>query len=181
MRFRLSRWLLAPLLAAVVLPAAAAPKQIILVRHAEKAYEPASNPGLSKAGRARAKTLATLLAPDRVGAIVSSPLQRTRATAEPLARQRGLDVQTVAIDGTLAEHVQNLTLLLRAQSADTVLVVGHSNTVPAIIRALGGPFMPDLCETSFGHLFRIYLDGGRVEVVRQHYGALDPLPTTDCL
>ena len=67
------------------------------------------------------------------------------------------------------------------QGADTVLVVGHSNTIPAIIRALGGPMLPDLCETSFGHLFRIYLDGGRVELVRQHYGALDPLPTGDCL
>lgn len=169
------------LLAAVALPATAAPKQIILVRHAEKAAEPASDPGLSKAGRTRAKTLAMLLAADRVGAVVSSPLQRARATAEPLARQRGLDMQTVPIDATLAEHVQDLTLLLRAQGADTVLVVGHSNTIPAIIRALGGPYLPDLCETSFGHLFRIYLDGGRVELVRQHYGPPDPQPTRDCL
>jgi len=173
--------LAALLLAAVVLPAAATPKQIILVRHAEKAAEPASNPGLSKAGRNRARILATLLVPDRVGAIVSSPLLRTRETAEPVAKFRGLDVQTVPIDGTLAEHVQSMTLLLRAQGAETVLVVGHSNTIPAIITALGGPAMPDLCETSFGNLFRLYLDGGRVELVRQRYGALDPPPTADCL
>lgn len=175
------RRLAALLLAAIVLPASATPKQIILVRHAEKAAEPASNPGLSKAGRARAKLLAELLVPEKVGAIVSSPLLRTRATAEPVAKFRGLDVQTVPIGGTLGEHVQAMTLLLRAQGADTVLVVGHSNTIPAIITALGGPAMPDLCESSFGHLFRLYIDGGRVELVRQHYGAPDPLPTADCL
>ena len=178
---RRCRTALALLMLALPAAAVAAPKQVILVRHAEKAAEPASNPGLSKAGRTRARTLATLLAADRVGAVLSSPLQRTRETADPVARRRGLDIQTVAIDSTLAEHVQNMTLLLRAQGADTVLVVGHSNTIPAIIRALGGPMLPDLCETSFGHLFRIYLDGGRVELVRQHYGALDPLPTGDCL
>lgn len=175
------RRFVALLLAAVVLPAAATPKQIILVRHAEKATEPASNPGLSQAGRARAKRLAELLVPEKVGAIVSSPLLRTRATAEPVAKFRGLEVQTVPIDGTLGEHVQAMTLLLRAQTADTVLVIGHSNTVPAIITALGGPALPDLCESSFGHLFRLYIEGGRVELVRQRYGAPDPSPTADCL
>jgi hypothetical protein len=34
-----------------------------------------------------------------------------------------------------------------------VLVVGHSNTVPAIVAALGGPRLPDLCDASYATMF----------------------------
>jgi hypothetical protein len=34
-----------------------------------------------------------------------------------------------------------------------VLVVGHSNTVPQIIRAAGGLDLPDLAEDAFEDLF----------------------------
>ena len=58
-------------------------------------------PGISlnEKGREQAANAATLLAPVRLAAIVTSPLERTRETAAPLADQRQLAPE--ALDGLL--------------------------------------------------------------------------------
>lgn len=55
---------------------------------------------LSAAGQAEADALAAILADRPIAAVVSSPLQRARETAAPVAGRHGLDV---AIDGDLDE------------------------------------------------------------------------------
>jgi phosphohistidine phosphatase SixA len=51
-------------------------------------------------------------------------------------------------------------LLARVKAeAGTVLIVGHSNTVPEIVAGLGGARPADLAETDYGGIFRVRRDG----------------------
>jgi phosphohistidine phosphatase SixA len=177
----LSSLLLALLLSLADTAAQAAPSLVLLVRHAEKASVPGDDPGLSAAGEARAQALATAMAEAHVGAILTSPLRRTRDTAAATAAAAGLKPQAIGFEGGTAAHVAAVAAAVRAQDAATVLVVGHSNTVPAILKALGGPALPDFCESSYGHLLVLSLDENQPRLLRTRYGAADPAPTPGCL
>lgn len=173
---RLSSWLL---LACASFATQAAPQLVILVRHAEKAVEPREDPALSEAGSARAKALAQALADTKVGAVLTSPLRRTRDTGAPTAEAADIQPQAIGFEGGTAAHVAAVAAAVRAQAADTVLVVGHSNTIPAIVAALGGPKLADFCESSFSHLLLLRLDGDKARLLRANYGAADPAPAHD--
>lgn len=111
-----------------------APVAVFVMRHAEKATNDPRDPDLSDAGRARAGALATMLRHAGVTHCFATELKRTRQTLEPLAAAVGLEVETLAAadPGAFVER-------LRALPAGSVAVVaGHSNTVPAIVRGLGG-------------------------------------------
>jgi phosphohistidine phosphatase SixA len=130
-------------LAAILLSGAsraAAQRVVFVVRHAEKATS-ANDPGvpLSEAGRARGQRLARILEDAGVTAIFSTDYRRTRETAEPIARSRRLEIRTYAAkDASGRQSPEELVRTLsRDFSGDAVLVVGHSDTVPALVRALG--------------------------------------------
>jgi broad specificity phosphatase PhoE len=128
--------------AAILLAArpAAAQRAIFVVRHAEKAAD-SNDPGvpLSAAGRARAEKLAAILAKTGVTAIYSTDMVRTLGTAEPLARALKIPVQKYApwgVDGK-ADLLPLAKALQADHARDVVLVVGHSDTVPPLLKALG--------------------------------------------
>ncbi len=163
--------------------AAQEPTVVILVRHAEKAAEPANDPPLTPAGEARAAALAAALREARVSGIVSTQFRRTLETAAPLARGLGLTPDTVRAGGqSAAQHAQAVAAHVRDRYAGrTVLVVGHSNTIPPIIAALGGPRMPDLCDPEYAHLFVLVLRAdGTASLVDSTVGAADPPSAPDC-
>ena len=165
-------------LAALALPAFAMPDLVILVRHAERAAEPAGDPGLTPAGEQRAQALAQALAGTKVNAILTTQFRRTQDTAAPLAKALGLQAQVIeARRGDAGGHVQAVADAVRAQTG-TVLVVGHSNTVPAILAALGGPKLPEICETSFHHIFLLRPGAGWMQL---GYGAPSAAPAAGCL
>lgn len=171
---------------ALALPSALAaqePAVVILVRHAERAAEPANDPPLTPAGEARAAALAAALRDARVAGIVSTQFRRTLETAAPLARALGLVPDTVRAGGqSAAQHAQAVAAHVRSRYAGrTVLVVGHSNTIPPIIAALGGPQMPDLCDTEYAHLFVLVLRAdGTASLVDSQVGTPDPPTAPDC-
>ncbi len=174
----LSVLLAACLLTGALTAPAAMPDLVILVRHAERAAEPAGDPGLTPAGEQRAQALAQALAGLRVNAIVTTPLRRARDTAAPLAKALGLTPQIVEARG--AAHAPAVADVVRAQTG-VVLVVGHSNTVPAVIAALGGPKLADLCETSFHHAFLLQLGTEPPRWARLSYGAPSEPAAAGCL
>jgi broad specificity phosphatase PhoE len=172
--------LLAVLLLAIPLAAQAqgAPTVVILVRHAEKGTTPANDPPLTEAGKARASALAAALADANVQAVITTQLARTRDTGRPIAEARHITPEVVSAGG--AGHAQAVADAVRRHAGQTVLVVGHSNTVPAIIAALGGPKMPDICDSQYSSLYTLVLDGTSVRLVRGSYGATSPDPTDSC-
>ena len=154
---------------------------VLLVRHAEKAAEPASDPPLTAAGLMRAQALAAALRDAGVTAVITTQLRRTRETAQPLAMARGLMPEVVPISrGAIPAHVEAAVAAVRRHAGGVVLVVGHNNSVPAIIAALGGPRLPEICESVYANLFILQLGGGEARLVRAHYGLADPDPGPDC-
>jgi broad specificity phosphatase PhoE len=161
-------------------PLAAQPSMVVLVRHGEKATVGGSDPSLSEAGVARAQALAGALTMLTPNAIVVSSLKRTGETAAVVVSKTGVVPTVIPIDGGGAAHVAAVAAAVRA-ARGIVLVVGHSNTVPAIVTALGGPSLPDLCDASYATLFVLTPGqaGAAAQVVRAQYGAPDgPLPVS---
>lgn len=151
---------------------------VVLVRHAEKAPVEGNDPPLSEAGEARARALAQTLAGMRFDAVIATERQRTQATARPLAQAQGLTPEIVGLAGA---HVDNVVAAVRRHTGQTVLVVGHSNTVPRITHALGGPQLRDFCEPEFSHLYVLVLkDGVAPRLEQRTYGAPDAPGAGDC-
>lgn len=124
----------------------------VIVRHAEKAQDDPRDPTLTPAGRARAERLARMLADAPLAAVYASRFRRTRATAQPAARVHDLTVLTYDAARPAAE----LAAQLRASHArGTVLVVGHSNTVPALAAALCACAVEPMPEGEYGRYYRL--------------------------
>jgi phosphohistidine phosphatase SixA len=155
---------------------------VLLVRHAERAQEPADDPGLTPAGVDRAQALREVLAATGLNAVITTQLRRTQLTAAPSAEQYHLTPIVVRAGGGTEAHGRAVAEAVRARPAgEAVLVVGHSNTVPAIIAALGGPALPDLCDSEYATLFTLLVPAvGSPRLVRSTYGAPDPPAAQDC-
>lgn len=147
---------------------------VIVVRHAERDMDVVDNPPLDEKGRARAEDLARALADAGVNAIYATQLQRTRLTAQPLALKTGISIQISPVDSEdIDSHVNHLADRIRStHPGDTVLVVGHSNTVPLIVEALSGHAVDPIPDQVFDRLFHIRIPAnGRPQLVRTRYGA----------
>lgn len=124
----------------------------LIVRHAEKAADDPRDPLLSAAGQARAARLATLLADAPLKAVYSTGFRRTQATAQPVASAHGLAVEPY--DARVAPS--ELAARLRARHSEgTVLVVGHSNTAPALAAALCACPVAPMPESEYGIHYRL--------------------------
>lgn len=142
---------------------------VVLVRHAEK--EAGDDPALDATGRARARDLAHALSEWPDGVIYVSQFRRTQETAAPLAEAWG--IEPVVVD---ARDVRGLAARIREGSASRVVVIGHSNTVPAIVGALGATAPEQIAEEVYDDLFVVTLEGGGARLVRLKYGAPTPAP-----
>lgn len=141
---------------------------VFLVRHAEKAAEPPDDPPLLESGMARSNELARILGDAGIGAIYTSQYLRTQQTAAPLARRLGIvsTVVPLAMNSMSAgelshESIAALATKITGKAGGNALVVGHSNTVPETIRALGGDVVPTIQAQDFDDLFvvTIYAEG----------------------
>jgi broad specificity phosphatase PhoE len=157
------------------------PAFIVLVRHAEKEKEAAHfdpDPYLTAAGRMRARDLAVALGNAHLTAIVTTQYRRTQETAKPTADALRLTPQIINVPDVpdeseqLRGYVTEMLELLRKQPGGAVLVVGHSNTVPALIEALTeGPPLPAICDTVYDKVFILIPNsGGKPSLVSSRYG-----------
>lgn len=153
--------------------ARAAATTVIVVRHAEKAAVPGDDPPLSAAGEARARALREALRDARVQAVLVTQLQRTRLTAAPLTAALGLEPEVVPVRGDVAAHARAVAeRVLSNHAGQTVLVVGHSNTVPAIVEALGGGAVDAIDERVYDDLFVVVRPAdGAARLVHARYGS----------
>lgn len=168
----------------IVLPALASaqPATVILVRHAERAAAPANDPILTDAGNQRAIDLRDALLAAGIKTVITTQLQRTGLTAKPLSDTLGITPIVVRAGGPTAAHVDSVAAAVRRRPAgDVVLVVGHSNTIPAIIGALGGPKLADLCDNQYSMIFVLEFPAhGAARFIQARYGASDPPGADQC-
>lgn len=132
--------------------AAASAQQVILVRHAELQGAAMANPKnvpLSKDGKERAQRLASLLKDSGIAAIYVTDFLRTNQTAQPLSQDLNKKL-TVVPKG----DPQDLVAQLRKNYAgQTVLLVGHTDTLPGLVKALGVPSEIKIEAQDYGNIF----------------------------
>jgi len=146
---------------------ALAQRAIFVVRHAEKIS--GSDERLSEAGLQRAARLAAMLKDAGVAAIYSTDTPRTRGTVQPLADALKLPVQIYDVGGPKVDARQ-FGLHLRQKHVDqVVLVVGHSNTVPDILHAIGCRETVTIGPDEYDDLFLVIPRGKTASLVRLRY------------
>jgi broad specificity phosphatase PhoE len=129
-----------------------AAQTVILVRHAELQGSAMAQPkdmALSEIGKARADRLAGILKEADVGAIYVTDYVRTIKTAEPLARDLNKDV-TVVPKGDPRDLVDRIR---KGNGGQTVLLVGHTDTLPGLLKALGHPAEVKIEKDDYGSIF----------------------------
>lgn len=126
---------------------------IYLVRHAEKADDHPRDPTLTDAGRVRARALARTLADVPLTSVFSTDYRRTRETAAPVARDHGLEIRPYRYVPGSPEWEDFVGML--AASPGHHLVVGHSNTTPALVRWLGGDPVSRIHEMEYDRLYMV--------------------------
>lgn len=102
---------------------------VVIVRHAEKGS--GDDPDLTEKGKLRALTLARLVTASGASAIYTTDTKRTQQTAKPTADALGVSPTTYAAVDEIASPILNLG------DGEQVLIVGHSNTLGAIVASLG--------------------------------------------
>jgi broad specificity phosphatase PhoE len=145
---------------------------VIVVRHAEKDLRVSvTDPPLSAAGEARAALLARMFGDAKVlghlDAIYVSPALRNRLTAAPLAERLGIS-ETVAP----ADDPRGLARrALHEHAGGRVLIVGHGDTVPQIVRALSGnPNIPEIGDQEYGTMYIVAVPRiGHANLLRLNY------------
>ncbi len=113
---------------------------VFVVRHAEKVSD--TDERLTDAGRERARRLAAMLKDAGIRAIYATDTERARDTAGPLAGALGLKITIYDTGGGMRGPVDArpfVAMLRKEHARDVVLVVGHSNTIPDLLKALGCP------------------------------------------
>ena len=154
------RFIVLLLCSVLLVSTAAAQSTIFLVRHAEKAG--GEDPDLTETGRARAESLATALKDAGITAIYTSEVKRTQQTAAPLAKALHLEPTMIA-----AKDRDALVAKLQSSSGNA-LVVGHSNTIPEIIKALGIAEPITIADNDYDNLFVVVLEE-KPRLIRLHY------------
>lgn len=151
---------------------------VFLVRHAEKATTPPEDPPLTEAGNMRSQQLARMLEQAGIKAIYTSQFLRTKQTAEPLAKSLGITPLLMPIKMNPSnprevseQSIREITEKIQERAGDTALIVGHSNTVPAVIKMLGGDVTVNIDEKEFNDLFIVTVFAkGKAHVARLKYG-----------
>ena len=155
------------------------PVTVFLVRHAEKEDEPRQDPPLKKEGVARSQELAKLLGATGIKTIITSQFARTKQTAEPLAAKLNLTPVSISLRSNptnprqiAEESTTEVVNKILERSGESVLLVGHSNSVPDVIKMLGGDTVPTIDERQFNNLFIVTVYAkGKAKVVHLKYGA----------
>lgn len=122
------------------------------IRHAEKIRHDKTNknPDLTEKGLRRAQNWNTVFGNIDFDIIYSTDYNRTVQTAAPTAKSKGLEIQIYNPRELFSEEFQLDT------NGKTVLVVGHSNTIPLFVnKVLGTEKYSKIDDTNNSNLYII--------------------------
>ena len=135
---------------------------IYLVRHAEKAGT-SGDVELSEAGQKRAECLARTLSDANLQAVYTTEYKRTKNTAAPAAAKAGITPTVIS-----GADTKGLVAALLKENGKSVLVVGHSNTVPMVIEALGAGKV-NIKDEEYDHLYVVTILNGQASLASLRY------------
>jgi len=141
---------------------ASAQPVVVIVRHGEKATDGGSDPDLSSAGRARANALARILKDSGITAIFTTEFKRTQETAAPTATSAHVTPTVIAAKDTAALGAK------LHQLNGNALVVGHGDSIPNLIKALGSNTPIHIPDDDYSELLIVTL-GDKPQLFRLHY------------
>lgn len=145
----------------------------IVVRHAEK-VDASRNPDLSAAGHARAQALAARLDGHALAAAYATEYKRTAQTIGPAADARGLAITPYPANQPASEFAARLRA---AHPHGTVLIAGHSDTVPGIVAALCACEVAPMPDHEYDRLSIVRIDAeGRARLDVERYGTASSAP-----
>ena len=145
---------------------------VIFVRHAEKAVTPVDDPGLSPAGQRRVAELTRQLKDadviQGIDAVYATPFRRTEETARPIAE--ALDLPLNSYDAADTEAI--MEHIVKVHKGKIILVVGHSNTLPALIGNMGASKrVPPIADNEYDNIYIVSIPWfGKTKTIRLRYG-----------
>lgn len=144
------------------------PTTFIVLRHAEK-EDAGKDPNLNSSGLLRAEELQYVLSHVNINAIYSTPYNRTRQTVNPLALKKDIAITEYPAAKPYDRLINEISAANRGK---TVVIVGHSNTVPEILKELSNnTFETSINEDQYDNLFIVNSpDGQNPNVVHLKYG-----------
>ena len=143
------------------------PQAVYLFRHAEKQkIKGEKNPELTIEGFIRAEAMADSLSLIQNGIIFSSEFKRTQQTVNPLAKKWNSDILIhTAIDpeGQIKKALEKCN--------KTIIISGHSNTIPNLIRLFGIDNELKIEDDQYGDLYKIEWSSKSPVLTVTHIGA----------
>jgi broad specificity phosphatase PhoE len=145
---------------------------VLIVRHAEKTSEAEDSP-LTEAGTQRAQALAGVAAEAGVSAVYTTQFRRNRDTAQPLAERLSIKPTEVAVNlqnpGDYGKRLAGD--IIEKHRGQTVLVVGHGNTIAPIVEGLTGRAAA-VGDVQYGDLLIVTVPpSGTARLIKAQYGA----------
>lgn len=141
---------------------------IVIVRHAEADQTPeVKDPALTAIGEKRAEALANALRDANVRIVYSTQYRRTKDTAAALRRNTEIPLAEVAVAReTIAQQSAELAKqIVEKHKGETVLIVGHSNTVPVFVEALSGVKVPPIAHEEHDRLYIVVIEDGKARLI----------------
>jgi len=140
----------------------------ILVRHAEKVSDGTKDPDLTMDGKTRANELVKVLNETKIDAVYSTAFKRTMYTAAPIAEANAL---TPVVYEAFKEPVMDS--LLVKHKGETIVIVGHSNSIPWTANyLLGKKQFSDFEDSDYNNLLIVsVLVKGTANVTWLTYGS----------
>ena len=163
------RWALLTLvltgLAPVAVEAQSDAVVVYLVRHSERAEDGTNDPPISVAGQARSELVADLLQDAGITHIHTTDFKRTRSTGAPTARRTGVEMELYN-----PRDLAGFAGELRA-TPGRHLVLGHSNTTPQLVEALGGDPGSPIEEMEYDRLYIVTVTDAGASTVLLRFGS----------
>jgi broad specificity phosphatase PhoE len=144
---------------------------VLIVRHAEKASDADDSP-LTEVGEKRAQALVRVAEDAGASAIYTSQFKRNHDTAKPLAARLGIAVTELPVNlQTPGDYGKQLARdILEKHAGQTVVVIGHGNTIAATIEGLTRRAAP-IGDVAYGDLYVVTVSpSGEARVIKAQYG-----------
>ena len=129
---------------------------LYLIRHGEKADQ-STDPELSPAGIARAAKWATYFEEIPIDKFYTTNYKRTQQTCAPIATSKKREIQVYK------PEEMDLKKLIENNSGKTIMIVGHSNSIPKHInQLLGSATHETIPDSEFGRLYIVTSNNGKI-------------------